>query len=44
MDILEEYFEYRGHAHLRLDGSTAASEREERMVQFNAPDSPYFSE
>lgn len=28
---------------LRLDGSTSAADREERMVQFNAHDSPYFA-
>jgi ATP-dependent helicase STH1/SNF2 len=42
LNILEDYLEYRGLAFLRLDGSTSAQEREERMVQFNAPDSPFF--
>merc|ERR1719215_2586655 len=42
MPILEDYFAYRGFASLRLDGSTTAEEREKRMYQFNAPNSPYF--
>lgn len=42
MTILEDYFAYRGYCSLRLDGSTAAEEREKRMYKFNAPDSPYF--
>ncbi len=42
LDILEDYFAFRGHRHLRLDGQTSADDREERMYQFNAPDSPYF--
>ena len=42
MSVMEDYFEYRGYKHLRLDGSTAAEDREKRMKDFNAPDSPYF--
>jgi len=42
MDLLDDFFAYRGHAALRLDGSTSAADREERMRAFNAPDSPYF--
>ena len=42
MTILEDYFTWRGFRYLRLDGSTSADEREQRMFQFNAPDSPYF--
>jgi hypothetical protein len=42
LDILEDYFSFRGFRHLRLDGQTSADDREERMYQFNAPDSPYF--
>jgi SNF2 family DNA or RNA helicase len=42
MPILEDYFAYRGHRSIRLDGSTTADEREKRMYMFNAPDSPYF--
>lgn len=42
LDILEDYFSWRGYRYLRLDGQTTADDREERMYQFNAPDSPYF--
>jgi SNF2 family DNA or RNA helicase len=42
MTILEKYFEMRRYDFLRLDGSTAADEREKRMFQFNDPNSPYF--
>ncbi|CAM9751517.1 unnamed protein product, partial [Heterosigma akashiwo] len=42
MGLLEDYFRLRGLAHLRLDGSTSAEDREQRMARFNAPDSPYF--
>jgi SNF2 family DNA or RNA helicase len=42
MTILEDYFIYRRFSYLRLDGSTSADDREQRMYQFNAPDSPYF--
>eukprot|EP00939_MAST-03C_sp_MAST-3C-sp1_P005213 g5213.t1 len=42
MDILENYFRWRGFSHLRLDGRTKASQREVSMCKFNEPDSPYF--
>jgi SNF2 family DNA or RNA helicase len=42
MTILEDYFTYRNFCYLRLDGSTSADDREQRMYQFNAADSPYF--
>ncbi|OQR89442.1 chromatin structure-remodeling complex subunit snf21, partial [Thraustotheca clavata] len=42
MHVLEDYFNYRGFRYLRLDGSTSADEREQRMFMFNASDSPYF--
>ncbi|OQR99271.1 chromatin structure-remodeling complex subunit snf21-like protein [Achlya hypogyna] len=42
MHVLEDYFNYRGFRYLRLDGSTSADEREQRMFMFNAADSPYF--
>ena len=42
MPILEDYFAYRGHRSIRLDGSTTADEREKRMYMYNTPDSPYF--
>ncbi|KAG7392380.1 hypothetical protein PHYPSEUDO_000788 [Phytophthora pseudosyringae] len=42
MHVLEDYFNYRGFRYLRLDGSTSADEREQRMFMFNAADSPFF--
>nr|CCA19972.1 PREDICTED: similar to SWI/SNFrelated matrixassociated actindependent regulator of chromatin a2 isoform b isoform 10 putative [Albugo laibachii Nc14] len=42
MHILEDYFQYRSFTYLRLDGSTSADEREQRMFMFNASDSPHF--
>ena len=42
MDIMEDYLRYRGIQYLRLDGSTKADERSEKLQVFNAPDSPYF--
>ena len=42
ISLLEDYFNFRGYMSLRLDGSTTAEEREKRMYEFNAPDSPYF--
>lgn len=42
IDILEDFFAFRGYAYLRLDGGTSSEERERRMARFNAPDSPYF--
>jgi SNF2 family DNA or RNA helicase len=42
MTILEDFFKLRGLTYLRLDGGTAADDREQRMFMFNDPDSPYF--
>eukprot|EP01103_Thecamoeba_quadrilineata_P008119 TRINITY_DN178_c0_g1_i2.p1 TRINITY_DN178_c0_g1~~TRINITY_DN178_c0_g1_i2.p1 ORF type:complete len:1284 (-),score=358.01 TRINITY_DN178_c0_g1_i2:29-3343(-) len=42
MDIMENYFVYRGYQYLRLDGSTKADNRGELLAKFNAPNSPYF--
>ena len=42
MTILEDYLNLRSYKHLRLDGSTAADDREKRMKEFNAEDSDYF--
>mgnify|MGYP000886441974 FL=1 len=41
MDILQIYFNYRGFKHLRLDGTTKADERAERMAMFNKEGSEY---
>ena len=37
MDILADYFNYRGFKHFRLDGSTKPEERAQLLVQFNDP-------
>lgn len=42
MNFLEQFFIYRSFNFLRLDGNTAADEREKRMFAFNDPYSPYF--
>lgn len=42
MDLLEEFFTYRGVDYLRLDGSTPSDERERRVAKFNDPCSPTF--
>ena len=42
MDLLEDFFALRDYDYLRLDGSTAADERERRMARFNDPSSPAF--
>jgi ATP-dependent helicase STH1/SNF2 len=41
MDLLQIYFNYRGYIHLRLDGSTKADERGDRVAMFNKPGSEY---
>ena len=35
MDIMQIYFDYKGIKHLRLDGSTKAEDRGDRMALFN---------
>ncbi|KAE9552456.1 hypothetical protein FO519_004341 [Halicephalobus sp. NKZ332] len=42
MTIMEDFFNYRGWAYLRLDGSTKPDERGELLKIFNAENSPYF--
>ncbi|KAI8372913.1 SNF2 family N-terminal domain-containing protein [Radiomyces spectabilis] len=42
MDIMEDFCLYRGHRHLRLDGSTKSDDRSRLLKEFNAPDSPHF--
>ena len=41
MDIMQIYFDYKGIKHLRLDGSTKADDRGDRMALFNKPNSEY---
>ncbi|KAI5743229.1 hypothetical protein M8J77_015910 [Diaphorina citri] len=42
MNILEDYFSYRGFKYMRLDGTTKAEDRGDLLKKFNAPDSEYF--
>ena len=42
MEILEDYFRLRGYKSLSLSGSTSSDDRENRMAQFNEPDSDIF--
>uniref|UniRef100_H2YVT5 Global transcription activator SNF2L2 n=1 Tax=Ciona savignyi TaxID=51511 RepID=H2YVT5_CIOSA len=42
MTILEDYFAYRGHKYLRLDGSTKADDRGLMLQKFNAKQSEIF--
>uniref|UniRef100_A0A8D9BFX2 ATP-dependent helicase brm n=1 Tax=Cacopsylla melanoneura TaxID=428564 RepID=A0A8D9BFX2_9HEMI len=42
MNILEDYFSYRGYNYMRLDGGTKAEDRGDLLKKFNAPDSEYF--
>ena len=37
MNIMQDYFNYRGFKHLRLDGGTKSEERASAMEQFNKP-------
>lgn len=39
MNILDDYLRYRGFAYCRIDGQTSASDREERIDQFQNPES-----
>lgn len=41
MDIMAYYFEFRKFKYLRLDGTTKADDRAERMALFNKPNSEY---
>ena len=38
MDIMQDYFNYSGFRHLRLDGATKSDDRAEAMRKFNEPD------
>ena len=42
MDILGDFFDFRGYKFLRLDGSTKPDERGVLVDKFNAPGSEYF--
>jgi len=41
MNIMQEYFDFKGIKHLRLDGGTKEDDRGERMQMFNAVGSEY---
>jgi ATP-dependent helicase STH1/SNF2 len=41
LDILQCFFTYRGYKFLRLDGTTKADDRADRMAMFNMPNSDY---
>ena len=41
MDIMASYFEFKGYRYLRLDGTTKADDRSDRMALFNKPNSEY---
>ncbi|KAJ1488214.1 P-loop containing nucleoside triphosphate hydrolase protein, partial [Baffinella frigidus] len=42
MDILEDYFWYRKHRYLRLDGSASIADRRDMVNDFQQDDSDYF--
>lgn len=42
MNIMEDFMRLRGHAYLRLDGSTKSEERSDLLAEFNEPGSQYF--
>merc|ERR1712024_244037 len=42
MTIIEDYFNWRGHKFLRLDGMTKSEERGDMLKVFNSKDSEYF--
>lgn len=42
MDIMEDFFRWRGFKYLRLDGSTKTEDRSLLLKHFNAPNSEYF--
>lgn len=43
LDIVEDFLDGLGFQHRRLDGMISAAEKQERIDEFNAPDSPYFA-
>lgn len=40
--LMEDYFAFRGHRYLRLDGHTKSDDRGALLKEFNQKDSPYF--
>lgn len=43
LDIMEDFLDGLGLMHRRLDGSTTSLEKQKKIDEFNAPDSPYFA-
>ncbi|KAJ9351763.1 hypothetical protein DTO027B9_6139 [Paecilomyces variotii] len=43
LDIVEDFLDGLGMLHRRLDGSMSALEKQKRIDEYNAPDSPYFA-
>ncbi|KAF1812225.1 hypothetical protein P152DRAFT_28751 [Eremomyces bilateralis CBS 781.70] len=43
LSIAEDFLDGLGLLHRRLDGTISAMEKQKRIDQFNAPDSPYFA-
>lgn len=43
LDIVEDFLDGMGMLHRRLDGTISALEKQKRIDDFNAPDSPYFA-
>ncbi|OAG38823.1 hypothetical protein AYO21_07018 [Fonsecaea monophora] len=43
LDVLEDFLDGLGLQHRRLDGQISAAEKQKRIDEFNAPDSPYFA-
>ena len=43
LDIVEDFLDGLGLQHRRLDGSIASMEKQKRIDEFNAPNSPYFA-
>lgn len=37
LDVLEDYLDWRGFEHLRLDGAVSSAERGDLVQQFNSP-------
>ncbi|EAS35194.2 chromatin remodeling complex subunit [Coccidioides immitis RS] len=42
LDIIEDFLDGLGVLHLRLDGSLSSLQKQKRIDEFNAPNSPYF--
>ena len=43
LDIVEDFLDGLGMLHRRLDGTISTLEKQKRIDEFNAPDSPYFA-